>query len=444
MRLTVHPLRYTKPLVTYYHKLSALPGFTLLESSDSTRGRYDIVTAFPYDEFKLTRNSPDIHQGFEQFQQALPCEQSGYDFPFQGGAIGYIAYDLGTQLAGLKTTSYPHIGDVGLIDMYFYDWAIIADHRRQEVNLIAANRSPHTKAVVTDILNLWHAKTPLNQSFELLKPFTPLTSEAEYKAAFAKIHHDLMWGRAYQVNYTMPFVADFAGDPWRFYQKISEHNKTPFSAFLRREDGDIVSFSPERFLLSDNGRLLVSPIKGSAPRSTHAETDNAYKQALLSSAKNRAENTMIVDLLRNDLGKIAKPGSINVSQLCELQSFDQIHHLVSDIIAESNDHLLPLEALNACFPGGSITGAPKLEAMRIINEHEQYARGVYCGNIGYFSTHGRFDTNIAIRTILANNNKMLLHAGGGIVVDSNCDEEYQECYTKIKAITKIATIEGIR
>ena len=248
------------------------------------------------------------------------------------------------------------------------------------------------------------------------------------------IHSELIKGRAYQVNYTQPFLAEYRGDPWEMYKRVRVSNPVPYAAFMRCEEGDLLSFSPERYLTMDHGVVSTSPIKGTSRRSSNPVEDEQLRQLLLNSSKNRAENVMIVDLLRNDLGKYAKPGSVRVTSLCELQSFNSVHHLVSHIQAEYEQCVTPLEVFASCFPGGSITGAPKRESMRIIGEQERYGRGVYCGSMAYFSAHGRFDSNIAIRTITAKAETLYLSAGGGIVIDSHWEDEYRECFTKIAAI----------
>ena len=416
-----------------YQSLSDLPGFVLLESSDRQRGRYDIVTARPYDSFTILRSSSCINEAFNQFQSLLPATPSMCDLPFQGGAIGYIAYDFGEVLNGIHSKPHP-LNDMPLIDMKFYDWAIVADHKLKSVRLVAAHSKPETASILQEIRARWDQKSILYQPFALQQAFTPIISKRDYRQAFSRIHQELVRGRSYQVNYTQPFVGHYSGEIWELYKQIRLKNPVPYSAFLRCADGDILSFSPEHFLSMDNGVVQTSPIKGTARRSADPVIDEQLRASLLASTKNLAENVMIVDLLRNDLGKFAIPGSVNVTSLCELQSFHAVHHLVSKIQAQCLDSITPLDVFAACFPGGSITGAPKREAMRIINEHEPFARGVYCGSIAYFSAHGRLDSNIAIRTITAKKETMYLSAGGGIVIDSNWEDEYRECFTKIAAI----------
>lgn len=431
--LTVTSLQYTDNLITYYQSLSDLPGFVLLESSDRQRGRYDIVTACPYDSFKISRHSSSLNEALTQLQSRLPIHTSASDLPFQGGAIGYVAYDFGEVLAGIHSTPHPS-NDMPLIDIGFYDWAIVTDHHLKLVNLVVANGQPGTPAIIDDVRARWERRSTVSQPFILQQAFTPIVSQDDYQQAFEAIFQELMRGRAYQVNYTQPFIGQYSGGTWDMYKRVRRHNPVPYSAFLRCNDGDILSFSPERFLAMEHGLVQTSPIKGTIRRSLDPIIDEQLRASLVSSAKNHAENVMIVDLLRNDLGKFAIPGSVQVPSLCEVQSYNAVHHLVSHITAQCSDSITPLQTFAACFPGGSITGAPKREAMRIINEHESFARGVYCGSIAYFSAHGRFDSNIAIRTIIAKQDTVYLSAGGGIVIDSNWEDEYRECFTKTAAI----------
>ncbi len=416
-----------------YGLLSHLPGFVLLESSDVSTGRYDIVSACPYESIRIDADD-NIDDALRYIQKKIPRQPSTLDLPFQGGAIAYLSYDLGERLAGIFSRPQPGLEGLPLADFGLYDWAIICDHHLKKVSFFAANRQPETAAVMDMILTLWEKSTPQPQPFSLQSCFTPMISRDHYEASFEAIHEAITKGRSYQVNYTQPFIADYTGSTWGIYDSLCTKNPVPFSAYLNLKDSHIISCSPERYLLMEKGQLLTSPIKGTVKRSLDSKEDWYLKYQLEQCPKNRAENVMIVDLMRNDLGKIAMPGTVEVTALCKTQSFNGVHHLVSDIQAQCLPSLDALQAFLSCFPGGSITGAPKLEAMRIISEQEPYSRGVYCGSIACFSSHGRFDSNIAIRTITAKDGCLHLSAGGGIVIDSSCQEEYLECFTKVSAI----------
>lgn len=427
-------LNYHSDLHNYYQKLCELPGFVLLESKDQTQGRYDILSAFPYEHFTVSYDEQNLNSILSDLRSTLPHKVSTHPFPFQGGLIGYISYDFGARLMGIKSVPQTALSTMPLLNLGLYDWAIISDHYLKSTYLYAANNHPSSKDTVNYVIALWNSTIESQKQFSLINEFRPMMSKEHYEFSFKEIKSALRKGRSYQVNFTQPFEAQYQGDSWAMYHQTSNQNPVPFSAFLRLEEADILSFSPERFLFYDNGRLITSPIKGTIRRSDNSYEDELLKQELFASEKNRAENVMIVDLLRNDLGKIAQTGSVNVLNLCEVQSYNSVHHLVSNIEAQSKGDVDSLTLFLSCFPGGSITGAPKLESMRIIDELELCSRGIYCGSIVYFSNHGRFDSNIAIRTITAKNNTLHLAAGGGIVIDSNCEEEYLECYLKIKAI----------
>ncbi|PWY55300.1 aminodeoxychorismate synthase component I [Legionella qingyii] len=433
-QIVLYSLDYSDSLHEYYQKLHHLPGFVLLESTDRFHGRYDIISAYPYDFIQIEQNCQDLPGLLKRINQILSPVPSVVDLPFQGGALGYVSYDLGAKLIGIDSSIQPTLENMPLLDFGLYDWAIIVDHHQKEITLFAANMHQSTPKVVDEVLELWNAVSKQPCDAFIKSDFTPLLDKQDYMNAFSSVYQFLKEGRSYQVNLTQPFHAAYEGNSWAFYKKICMKNPVPFSAFLRTPAADILSFSPERFLFYDEGKLVTSPIKGTIGRSTNEAEDDGLKNKLSSCEKNRAENVMIVDLLRNDLGKIAKSGSVNVTNLCEIQSYNSVHHLVSTIEAQCLPTILPFEAFLSCFPGGSITGAPKIESMRIIDEQESYARGVYCGAIGYFSRHGRFDTNIAIRTITAKENILHLAAGGGIVIDSDCEDEYRECFIKIAAV----------
>jgi len=429
-------LPYQEDMRSTYQKLSHLPGFVLLESSDGARGRFDILSAFPYDRFSVDANDRDWFKAIRTLESKIPKDSSeATNLPFQGGAIGFVSYDFGERMIGINSTPLDNLRNCPLLEFGFYDWAMITDHHLKKVILFAANRIKETKDVIEQILDSLQNQDEKKKDVILDGQFQALISEQQYKKSFQSIHQFIQQGRSYQVNYTQPFTCHYKGNSWKLYYDVCQRNPVPFSAFLKMEGMELLSFSPERYLLMDQGHLLASPIKGTIRRSSNPKEDEELKTELQNCDKNRAENVMIVDLLRNDLGRIAKPGSVNVTSLCEVQSFNSVHHLVSDIRAECQDSISILQAFMSCFPCGSITGAPKIEAMKMIHEHESRSRGVYCGSIAYFSAHGRFDSNVAIRTVTAKNNVLHLAAGGALVIDSECSSEYRECFTKIKAIT---------
>jgi para-aminobenzoate synthetase component 1 len=255
-------------------------------------------------------------------------------------------------------------------------------------------------------------------------------SQEAYRQAFERIQHYIQEGDCYQVNLAQRFATEASGDAWLAYRRLRQINPAPFSAYLNLPYAQILSSSPERFLEVRGGRVETRPIKGTRPRLRDPQADIAQAAELGASAKDRAENLMIVDLLRNDLGKVCIPGSVETTRLFQVESFVNVHHLVSTVTGELAPGLDALDLLRAAFPGGSISGAPKLRAMEIIEELEPNRRGVYCGSVGYIGYNGDMDTNIAIRTVVVANNQARFWAGGGIVADSEWRSEYQECLDK--------------
>jgi para-aminobenzoate synthetase component 1 len=267
-------------------------------------------------------------------------------------------------------------------------------------------------------------------------PASNLT-RAAYAEAFARVKEHIRRGDCYQVNLAQRFAARAQGDAWHAYLKLREINPAPFAAYLDLPDGKIVCSSPERFLKVTGGHVETKPIKGTRPRSTDPMRDRALAEELRTSVKDRAENVMIVDLLRNDLGKVCAPGTVRASKLFDVESFASVHQLVSTVEGRLAPDKHALDLLGACFPGGSITGAPKVAAMKIIEELEPHRRSIYCGAIGYVGYDGNMDLNIAIRTLVQQGDYVYTWAGGGVVADSNVDAEYQESLDKAAAMLAV-------
>jgi para-aminobenzoate synthetase component 1 len=286
----------------------------------------------------------------------------------------------------------------------------------------------------------------LHGSAAAAPPFRVLTSASSnfsreaYAAAFRRVQHHIRVGDCYQVNLTQRFSARAEGDAWHAYLKLREINPAPFAAFLDLPDGRIACSSPELFLRVDGDRVETKPIKGTRPRAADSARDAALVDELRDSAKDRAENVMIVDLLRNDLGKACVPGSVQVTKLFDVESFASVHQLVSTVEGRLAPGKHALDLLAGCFPGGSITGAPKVRAMQIIEDLEPQRRGVYCGCIGYVGFDGNMQLNIAIRTLVQHGANVYAWAGGGVVADSEVDAEYQETFDKAAAL--LAVLDG--
>lgn len=276
-------------------------------------------------------------------------------------------------------------------------------------------------------------------NFRLTSPFRPATSATAYVAAVRKIQAYLAAGDAYQVNLAQRFFGEYEGDPWAAFVSVANRFAAPHAAWLRMPDRDLLSFSPESFLDRIGNRVVTRPIKGTRPRGATEQDDLRLAQDLREHPKDRAENLMIVDLLRNDIGRACLPGSISVPELFKVESFRNVHHLVSTVSGTMAPEKSLADLLTACFPGGSITGAPKVRAMEIIAELEETDRDVYCGTVFWLKPDGRFGSNILIRTFLAKSGVIEGWAGAGIVSDSSPEGEYQECLDKIMPLIRAFT-----
>jgi para-aminobenzoate synthetase component 1 len=272
-------------------------------------------------------------------------------------------------------------------------------------------------------------------------PASSNLSFQSYSDAFARIQHYLEEGDCYQVNFAQRFGLDVTGSPWSGYCQLRQHGAGPFSAYINTPHGQIMCTSPERFIRLHHRNVETRPIKGTRRRDKDSDRDHQLRDELVASSKDRAENLMIVDLLRNDLGKSCKTGTVRVPELFAVETFATVHHLVSTVTCELDEAQDALSLLRGCFPGGSITGAPKLRAMEIIEELEPHRRGVYCGSIGYIGFDGAMDSNIVIRTAIHQDGRLYYSAGGGIVRDSSCEDEYQESFDKAAAFLHCFTME---
>lgn len=320
----------------------------------------------------------------------------------------------------------------GAICMVRYAWRAVFDHINKKAWIEADTPN-------FDIARLIAKLAPLEPSaaYRFTSRLTPDMPKHDYVQAFESIQGALQQGDCYQVNLTQRFTAGFEGSAWDCFVHLMKHNPAPYAAYFNLPDGKILSCSPERFIHHDNGIISTQPIKGTAPRSSDSIIDKQLANNLANSEKDRAENLMIVDLMRNDFGRFCEPGSIHVPALFEVKTYSSVHHLVSTIEGRLRADITPLQALLSSFPGGSITGAPKLAAMEIIKQLEPHAREIYCGSLFHLGADGSLDSSIAIRTAIIADGKFHVWAGGGIVIDSEVEAEYQECFDKIQPFIKM-------
>ena len=432
-------LPYLRDSCALFTSLKHLPFPVFLDSAApfSEHGRFDIICAEPDEVISLkTNNYKDIDTFLINTAQRLQALSDEYlhsdELPFCGGAIGFLSYALGeTALVGSKHQDSSDSSATPDFYAGIYPWAIVVDHQRERCELVAqASVSEPTLIRIQELLRAAPAEN-IDVRFTLGSEFSTSLNRSQYQDAFARVQDYIRAGDCYQINLTRAFTAHYQGDTWQAYQQLRETAAAPFSAYIDLGDSQILSFSPERLLSADKGRLQTQPIKGTAARDSDQQKDAALAAALQSSAKNRAENVMIVDLLRNDFSKSCQTSTVRTEQLCELQSFRTVHHLVSTVTGQLRADCTPFTALLNCFPGGSITGAPKQRAMEIIHEIEPHQRDVYCGSIFYLGGGGKMDSNILIRSFVCADNRITGWAGGGIVADSDVDEEFTETETKI-------------
>jgi len=441
----VQAIDYQPDSTVLFRAVAHLPHPIWLDSGGpaSPYGRYDIISAAP-DKRLITHGRETRIEGvhgpvevsgdnpFQLLQAQLPAPLASVpDLPFISGALGFFGYDLGRRLEQLPSLARQ---DIQLPDMCvgIYSWALIQDHQKQQAWLVSQPEA--TLDAITPLVHPDHLKLipdSDNNPFKI-NGFRPELNVAEYASHITKIQNYIRAGDCYQVNFAQRFSADYQGDPLTAYLALREALPSPFSGYIPLEQGAILSLSPERFVTVRNGSAEAKPIKGTIARGTTPSQDQANARALLDSLKDRAENLMIVDLLRNDLSKTCT--QVAVPKLFELQSFANVHHLVSTVTAQLRPSADAVDLLAGCFPGGSITGAPKIRAMEIIEELEATRRSVYCGSLGYISADGNMDTNIAIRTLVCDRGRIHCWGGGGIVTDSVPENEYEESVKKVQLL----------
>lgn len=439
------PLPYQPDAGTWFAALRGLSWPAWLDSAGL--GRYDILTAAPAATLVTRGGVTEIRDASGSREQTgdpfamvgkLLGEplQAMPDIPFAGGALGYWGYDLAMQPARMRQ---PADGEKSVPEMALgiYDWAIIIDHQERESRLVSRKRYPGTDQTLAQVLLRLRGGAAGQPQQEALKVHGAIVSNftaADYAAAFREVQGFLHEGDCYQVNLAQRYSASATGDAFPAYLELRRLSPAPYSAFLDWPGVQVLCASPELFLSVQQGRVRTRPIKGTRPRSADPAEDEHLSEELRHHPKDLAENLMIVDLLRNDLGKACEPGSINTTSLFEVESYANVHHMVSTIEGRLRKGKGALDLLRDCFPGGSITGAPKQRAMEIIEQLEPHRRGIYCGAIGYAGFDGNMTANIVIRTLVRSDGSIRCWAGGGIVADSSCADEYQETRDKASAM----------
>ncbi|MFQ6121886.1 MAG: aminodeoxychorismate synthase component I [Dehalococcoidales bacterium] len=426
-------------------------------------GRYSFIGSDP---FLVLRSRGEevslIRDGMEERRRSNPFDVVGEllavysldecpaDIPFVGGAVGYFSYDLCHFIERLPSTT---VDDLSLPQCYlaFYDTIVAFDHLEGRTYLVSTGfpelEERKRKQRAEEKLSEAKSRT-LNNRLTSIAEELRLTSieeeivlksnfsHEEYLRAVETAREYIRAGDIFQVNLSQRFEADLSIPPYELYQRLRQINPAPFASYLNFDGVSIVGASPERFLKVQGDWVETRPIKGTRPRGKSAAEDRALADELLSSIKDRAENVMIVDLERNDLGRVCRYGTVRVAELAILETYPTVFHLTSTVKGRLCPGKSRIDLLKATFPGGSITGAPKVRAMEIIDELEPTKRSVYTGSIGYLSFSGEMDLNIVIRTFLVKEGRAYFQVGGGIVYDSEPEAEYEETLDKAKALVQ--------
>lgn len=467
--LLITEIPYRPDTAHYVEQLIDLPGCIFFDSGhpDAERGRYDIFSAAPlysltYKKGYLTRSGCEAQQlngaeltaklnrllkehllaAGEPFAALASNDSPEPRLPFYGGFAGYFSYDLARCWEKLPEAANRDI-DIPELMLGFYPWAGVVDHQLKKAWISILPDCPQAlRQTISALLNGTELKNEIKSKFNIINKLISSIDVTSYKNSIAKIQQYIINGDCYQVNYAQRFSGSYIGHPWAAYKNLRLTMAAPYGAYFQfksgklGEDSAILSYSPERFIQVSDRTVTTQPIKGTIKRHTDPDQDKVQATTLLNSEKDKAENLMIVDLLRNDLGRSCEYGSVTTEKLFELQSVSNVHHLVSSISARLREGLTVFDLLQAMLPGGSITGAPKIRSMEIIEELEPTRRSIYCGVMGYINLNGDMDSNIAIRTVLCDQGKVYCWGGGGIVADSQWEQEYEESLVKIDTLLR--------
>ncbi len=435
--ITVVDLPYVENTPCYFMALSGRSHLTWLDSGSPGRdeGRLDVLAADPVESLEI--DSKNAHQVPKVIRDWLARGDSASGVVFSGGVLGVLSYELGRLWMGLSNSTKPRLINNGFIALY--DWMVVVDHQRRTTQLVRQGLSDMTdsdwQALVSQLSDVASTNIQaLNHIGRLIK--NGLSIDA-YREGIQAIKHFIKEGDVYQINYTHRFhaLSDYSAE--ELYLALRALSPAPFGAYIDAGNYQLLSNSPEQFLRLQGNEVETKPIKGTRPRGESIQKDAQVLADLVASDKDRAENLMIVDLLRNDLGRVCMPGSIHVPKLFHVESYATVHHLVSTVSGQLREGEDAVSLLKACFPGGSITGAPKHRAMQLIDELEQESRELYCGSVVRFGFDGSLDSSITIRSIVKKDDALYYWAGGGIVADSEADSEYQESLDKTIAFIRL-------
>lgn len=442
----VEELEFKEDLLSLFDSVASEPYCFFLDSGldPNKLGRHSFLGFNPFLVFRskggrielIREDGPEeiIGDPFDVLKNLLSKHKlENSSLPLVGGAVGYFAYDLGKHT--IKDFKSNQLDDINTWDCVLgcYDTILMTDNLEKKSLVISCSEDGRSVDELKRKLNQ-KKQSKEESSFTVTSDLESNFTKEDYCKAIEEVKDYIQAGDIYQANLSQRFSVEFEGDPWLLYKRLRSINPAPFAAYLNFDDVVVISSSPERFLKVEGDRIETRPIKGTRPRGSTAEEDQKLADELMSSDKDRAEHVMIVDLERNDLGRVCEYGTVKVSEFEILESYPTVHHMVSTVEGRLREGVDQVDILKATFPGGSITGAPKVRSMEIIDELEPTKRSVYTGAIGYLSFNGNLDLNIAIRTILLKDGRAHYQVGGGIVADSDPKQEYQETLDKGRAL----------
>ena len=417
--------------------------FILDSAMDKNKlGRYSFISSNPFKTLKY-KNTDENPLNFLQEELNKYKVKNNTHLPFIGGAVGYLSYDLGNYIENLPRTAKD---DLDVYDLYFglYNYVIVVDHLEEKTYIATPDLDIQKEKDIAFIVECKIKEAEINGVNPICYeekevPPTKLTSnftKKEFEDSVQKVREYIKNGDIYQANLTQRFSGKTTLSSYELYRDLRRISPAPFGAYLNFDDFNILSNSPERFIKCIDRKLETRPIKGTRPRGKNKEEDLRLQEELRNSEKDKAELLMIVDLERNDIGRISKIGTVKVPELFVIEPYANVNHLVATVVGELQDDKDAVDAIKATFPGGSITGAPKIRSMEIIDELEPTQRNVYTGSIGYIGFNGDMDLNIAIRTIVKKEDDVYFQVGGGMTWGSDPSDEYQETLDKAQSIMK--------
>ncbi len=453
MQTKVRELNFDGDIIEIFAVFKDRYGSVLLDSAlSNTYGNFSIIAINPYLELreknqKLIVKNYAIQLDLSKYEEALSLDQflqsylkdnfetNDTTLPLIAGCLGYLSYDFGRKFEMIDTR---HSDDIDVPDaiFMFYDNLIIQDIKRGKIYLTARGMLQDSDKVLDELTKIVStSKSTSNVAkHDGLADYSSDFTKSAYKSAIDTMIDYIKTGDIYIANMTRRLQIQSEHDPFAVYTYLRQHNPAPFASYINYGDFEIVSASPERFLKVKDNIVQTRPIKGTRKRGATESEDNALSLELKNSGKDKSELLMIVDLERNDLNRVCKAGSVKVTELFEVEKYATVFHLVATIEGELRDDCDVVDLIRSAFPGGSITGAPKIRAMQIIDELENSRRNIYTGSIGYIGLNGDCDFNIVIRTLLHKADKYSLGVGGGITCESDLEFEYEETSQKAKAL----------